>query len=266
MTRVALASLHIHRARRSGEGGRRKRTVQPLPPLMHLATADEAEIDAKTLKRLRGELNDYLAELCRRAGLPVFTVSQLMPTVRWVLAQREVYPPSVIGWLAGQIETSVMPLGDLDADWTTEPTLPNVPATFAKRSGVTTPRRRRKRRADVETSDSYDIKSRMLRDILIDRNDNAADRTAMTEGLKRLVHMWMSETPQTDEGRNFTLLAAWLAALVPTRRVKTLLAYLGDALALIRYAGDSLINELGQEDVEGITEPDGRRCVTVWQL
>ncbi len=55
-------------------------------------------------------------------------------------------------------------------------------------------------------------------------------------------------------------------ALVPTRRVKTLLAYLGDALALIRYAGDSLINELGQEDVEGITEPDGRRCVTVWQL
>lgn len=263
VTRVALGSLRIHHARRSGV---RKRTLQPLSPLMHLATASEAEPDDKILRRLRSDLNNYLAELCQRAKLPTYTVHELLPTVRWVLAQREVYPASVITWLAGQIETSVMPLDDLDADWTSESSLPTAPIAFPKHTGVTSPHRRRKRRFDVETSDSYNAKSKALRDVLIGRDDTAADRAAMTETFTGLVQQWMRETPQTDEGRNFTLLAAWLAALVPTKRGATLRAYLGDALALIRYAGDWLINELGQEDVEAITEPDGKRHASVWQL
>ena len=263
VTRVALGSLRIHHARRSGV---RKRTLQLLSPLMHLATASEAEPDDKTLRRLRNDLNGHLAELCRRAKLPTYTAHELLPTVRWILAQREIYPASVIAWLAGQIETSVMPLDDLDADWTSEPSLPAAPIVFPKRVGVTSPHRRRKRRFDVETSDTYNAKSKALRDVLIGRDDTAADRAAMIQSLTGLVQQWMSETPQIDEGRNFTLLAAWLATLVPTKRIKTLRTYLGDALALIRYAGDSLINELGQEDVEAITEPDGRRHASVWQL
>ena len=104
--------------------------------------------------------------------------------MRWVLAQREVYPASVIAWLAGQIETSVMPLDDLDADWTSEPSLPTVPIVFPKRSGVTSPHRRRKRRFDVETSDNYNAKSKALRGVLIGWDDTSADCGAMTQALR----------------------------------------------------------------------------------
>lgn len=266
VSRVTLQSLLAHHARRSGANGVRKRTLKPLAPLMNLATGSEAEPDEKTLKQLRADISAYLAELCKRANLPTYTLQQLLPTVRWVLAERGMYSTAVIDYLAGQIATNVMPLDDLDADWSAEPVLPSAPNHFPKRTGVSTPRTRRRRKFDTETSRHYNAKARVLRDVFVGRGNTAEDRAAIRGALQQLVQQWMQETEQTDEGRNFMLLAAWLETQVAHKRIKTLIAYLGDGLALIRYAGDSLINELGKEDVDDITEPGNTRHLTVWQL
>ncbi len=97
-----------------------------------------------------------------------------------------------------------------------------------------------------------------LRAILRGRSDQPDVRNAIRGELQALQTSW--------QDKNLRALAHWLESLLKSKkRLGTLRAYLSDGLWLAQYAAGRDIADLGDDDVEAITEPDGRRHMSAWQ-
>jgi integrase len=269
-------SLTVEGVAPTGKRGR-PRKPQALSPLAYLTTGIEVAPDDKTRVQWRKAINAYLAQVSAQAGVLVHPVSAWLPVIRWVLAELEnemSLPKTVVAYRAGQIETGVLPLAQEDMDWTGEPALPSHDAQplMPPRSAVfNMPQQRMGRSmpteraslADIDTT-QYAQKVETLRAVLRRREDVPAERNAVAERLRDLARDWACE--QDEAGHNLHLLADWLATLLQgKKRLGTVRAYLSDGLWLVRYAGEQSLIDLGDEDAEAITEPDGRRRASAWQ-
>lgn len=267
----ALNELTLTRATLTGKRGRPRKPV-PLSPLAHLASGVEDVPDAKVTSRWRKSINAYLANLSAKAGVPANPVSAWLPVIRWVHAARGCSKPGV-SYLAGQLETGLLPLEQRDADWHAEPAMPlhNTPAATVP--SPTRPAHKENLGAVgglvVDPPSFLDdlgglaVKSKELRDLLRNKEDIPAVRKVIATELAALIESWRADDDAPS--RNLTQLARWLAHLLEgKKRLGTLRAYLCDGLWLTRFAGAATVASLGDADVEAVTEPDGRRRLSAW--